>query len=196
MMPVAVRGRREVQLGAGVAAGVAFEAGGVQAVEVVLPQLGLLGAQLVQIAPGVQAGVVAVGEGRLHRVVADRVQRRDADVALAHLQNLLALPVTAHFGRWRIHAQQFERNRERRAVVKTDVENARLVVDRQASRLRCGFVHEGWGAGCLKDYIPPQISTICIPYVSKARPDTEIWTFSTWLTCNAYTPAVKSLLYD
>src|SRR5471032_2916594 len=138
MVPVAVRGRREVQLGAGVAAGVALETGGAQAVEVVLPEFGLLGAQLVQVGPGVQAGVVAVGEGRLHRVVADRVQRGNADFALAHLQNFLALSVAAHFGRWRVHAQQLEGNRERGAVVKADVEHARFVVDRQVGRLRGG----------------------------------------------------------
>ena len=47
-----------------------------QAPLVVGPQLVLLRAQVVQVVPGEDAGVVAIGEGRLHGVVADRLERR------------------------------------------------------------------------------------------------------------------------
>jgi hypothetical protein len=53
---------------------------------------------------------VAVREGRLHGVVADRFHRGDADFALADLQHFLARPVALHFRRRRIHAQQLERH--------------------------------------------------------------------------------------
>src|SRR6185436_12650761 len=66
---------------------------------VLLPQVGLLRAKEVQVVPREDAGVVAVGETRQHRIVADRLERRDLDVALAGLQDLLSRPMPLHFRR-------------------------------------------------------------------------------------------------
>jgi hypothetical protein len=56
----------------------------------------LLAAELVEIAPGIQAGVMPVAEHQLHRVGADRLDCIDAHIALAHLQDLLTRTVPAH----------------------------------------------------------------------------------------------------
>src|SRR5437016_5371994 len=76
---------------------VAFDAGFAQPPLVVGPQLLLLRAQEIQVVPGKNAGVVAVGKSRLHRVVAHRLEHRQVDAALAGLQHLLARPVALHF---------------------------------------------------------------------------------------------------
>ena len=61
-----------------------------QALQILLPQLILLAAQLVQIFPGEQAAFMAVAEEGLDGVVAHRLHRHNADLALAGLQHLLA----------------------------------------------------------------------------------------------------------
>ena len=71
--------------GAALAAAVAVKAGRVQARQIVGPQGLLLAAQLVQVIPREQTGVVAVRERGLDRVVADRLYAGDADCALAEL---------------------------------------------------------------------------------------------------------------
>ena len=76
--------------------------GGRQPVEIALPQLVLPLAEVVEVVPRIDAGVVAVGERRTDRVVADGFDLRDRDVALADLQHLLARAVAAHFRRRRI----------------------------------------------------------------------------------------------
>src|SRR5471030_964243 len=81
--------------------GVAIEAGRGQALEVLREQLVLLRAQAIEVVPGEQAGVVAVGERRLDGVVAHRVDLGDEDVALAGLQRLLPRAVALHLGRRR-----------------------------------------------------------------------------------------------
>jgi hypothetical protein len=121
------------------ARGVAVRAGGGQPLFVALPQLGLVGAQVVQVGPGEDAGVVAVGEARLHRVVADGRHLVDADVALAGLQHFLPRSVTLHLGRRRVHAHQLERDAELRAVVERDFQHARGLVNGQRDRLGFGF---------------------------------------------------------
>ena len=51
-----------------------------------------------QIVPGKYATVVAVAEGRLHTIVANRLQAEYADMALAGLQDFLPRAVALHFG--------------------------------------------------------------------------------------------------
>ena len=70
-------------VGLGIAAAIARVAGRRQTIQVILPQGRLLRAQLVQVGPGVQAGIVAIAESRLHGVVADRLDARDADQAFS-----------------------------------------------------------------------------------------------------------------
>jgi hypothetical protein len=73
-------------------------------------------AQLVQVAPRVQAGVVPVIEYEPHGIVADRFDFRDLDIVFANLQRLLPGPMTANLGRRRVDAQVFKRQLERRTV--------------------------------------------------------------------------------
>ena len=56
--------------------------------------------ELVQVGPGVQAGVVAVVEDDAHCIVADRLDGAHADFVLAQLQRLLTRAVAAYFSRW------------------------------------------------------------------------------------------------
>src|SRR5690606_37195565 len=77
--------------------------------KILRPQRVLAGRDLVEVIPGVDAGFVPVVEARLDRIVADRLDRHDPDIALAHLEGLLAPAVATHLGRGRVNAQEFER---------------------------------------------------------------------------------------
>src|SRR5260221_6688215 len=59
---------------------------GLEPGEVLLPHAVLVLAQKVEIVPGIDAGAVAVGKARLHRVRADRLECADLDVLPADLQ--------------------------------------------------------------------------------------------------------------
>ena len=100
-----------------------------------LMSLGLLRAEEVEVVPRVDAGVVAVGEARQHRIVADRLDRSDLDVALAGLQHLLPRAVALHLGRRRIDAHQLERDAKGPAVVEADFEDARALMQRDRGRM-------------------------------------------------------------
>ena len=91
-----------------------------QRVEIGLPVLFLVDAEVVQRFPGIDAGGVAVGETQTDGVVADRLQLHDADFALARDQHLLPGAVALHFGGRRIHAQVFRRQYEVLAGVESD----------------------------------------------------------------------------
>src|SRR6185437_5657782 len=95
LMTAGMRGRRRRRVGIGLAAG----AGGAHPLEILLPHRFLLLAELVQIVPGIDPGVVSVGELGPDRIVADRLDLGDRDFALADLQRLLAGAVSAHVGR-------------------------------------------------------------------------------------------------
>nr|GEU28526.1 hypothetical protein [Tanacetum cinerariifolium] len=126
--------RRPRQRDSALAAAVAVEAGRVQTVHIRGPQRVLLAAELIQVVPGEDARVVAVRERRLHRVVTHRLHASDAHVALAGLQRFLAWAVAHHLGRWRVHAQQFERDGKRGAVVKRNIEHFRHIVHARGGR--------------------------------------------------------------
>src|SRR5438876_10408248 len=91
----------------GIRIGIAARTGRGEPRQISLPQLVLPLAQIVQIVPGVDAGVVTVGELRPDGVVADRLEFRDRDFALADLQRFLAGPVPAHIRRGRVNAEEF-----------------------------------------------------------------------------------------
>src|SRR5215469_4500956 len=93
--------------------------------EVARPLLGALTPELVQVLPGVKAGVVAVIENQFYRVLPHRLDGSDADVLLAEDQHLLAGPVPFDFGGGRVHAQVFEGQLEMAAVREGHLEHAR-----------------------------------------------------------------------
>ena len=86
---------------------------------------------------------MAIRGGQLDCVVADLLDVGDADFALAKLQHFLARAVALHFGRWRIHAQIFKRERKGAAIVVGDVEHARFLVDSQFGRMGHETLYSG-----------------------------------------------------
>src|SRR5439155_924507 len=83
---------------------------GLQFGKVLRPKRVLILAQLVQIVPRINAGAVPVGEYRLNRVRADRLEHANLDLAFAGLEHLLPRPVAAHLCRRAVHAQEFVRH--------------------------------------------------------------------------------------
>src|SRR5512147_1086189 len=77
-----------------------------QRVEIGLPAGILVPAELVEIFPAVDAGVVQVVEHETHGVIANRLDLHDADMAAAGDHGLLAGAVTLHLGRRALDAQQ------------------------------------------------------------------------------------------
>src|ERR1700693_3534938 len=71
------------------------------------PFRALLAAKFVQVVPAEQAGIVAIVETDAHRVIADRLERVDANVLLAHDDLLCACAMTLNFGARRFDAQIF-----------------------------------------------------------------------------------------
>src|SRR6185437_14813811 len=81
-------------------------------------------AQLVEVLPGVEAGVVAVVEDQLHGVLADRLDGADADGLFTEHQGFLAGAVALHLGRGGIDTQVLERQLEPAAVLESDFQQA------------------------------------------------------------------------
>src|SRR4030095_10788614 len=98
---------------------------GGEPVEIPLPQILLPHAEIVQIVPGINPGVVTVRKSRTQRIVAHRLDVGDRYIALADLQGFLSRPMAAHFGRRRIDAQEFVWKAKRAAVREADLEHAR-----------------------------------------------------------------------
>src|SRR5438105_3812131 len=84
---------------------IAARAGGLQTVEIALPELVLIFAELVQVFPRVEARVVAVGERGPQGIVPDGLDGLDGHLTLADLQRLLARTVAAHFCGRRVDPQ-------------------------------------------------------------------------------------------
>src|ERR1041385_100628 len=85
--------------------------------QILRPDLLLVPAELGEIAPRLDAGVVQVVEPDADPVVADRLQREDADMTAARDDGLLPRPMPHHFRRRALDAQQLRRIAELRAVV-------------------------------------------------------------------------------
>src|SRR5512138_3861065 len=109
--------------------GVARSAGRLHAPEVVLPQRCLVDAEVVQVLPRIDAGVVAVRKEQIDAVKTDRLGGIDQHLTLADLQHFLPGSVAAHFGRRRIDAQELERQLEMRTVRERDLHLARGLMD-------------------------------------------------------------------
>src|SRR5690606_33217359 len=120
---------------------IARGAGLVQPLQIFIPVLLLMLAQLVQVFPRVQAGVVAVAENELQRVVADRLDVGDRHVDLADLQRLLAGAVSAHFRRGRMNAQIFTTQQVMLIATVAQFERARLAMQFNRLRQRYLSVH-------------------------------------------------------
>lgn len=96
-------------------------------VEILLPEHVPLVDELFKIVPAVDAGVVAVGERELDRIVADHLHARNVDEALANLKHGFIRRMALHFGGRRQHAQVFEAQTDG-AVFVNEFEFAALLV--------------------------------------------------------------------
>ena len=79
---------------------------------------------------------MAVAEGDLHRIAADRFELRDGDVALAPDQLFLAGAMPLHFGAGAHHPEILGVQRMALAAVKGHMEHAPLVGNAQFLRPR------------------------------------------------------------
>src|SRR5260370_1411222 len=100
----------------------AAEALGGEGGEVIAPAFMLLDAELVEIVPGKDAGVVQIVELDPDGVVADRLQFEDADMGALADDRLLPGAVPLQFGRRAFDPQIFGRQAETLAVIEFDVE--------------------------------------------------------------------------
>src|SRR5436190_9235312 len=96
-----------------------------ETVDIALPELVLARAEIVEVIPRVNAGLVAVGECWTKRVVAYGLDVCNRDIALAGLQCLLSGPVAAHFGGRRIDTKEFIRKAEASTIGERELEDAR-----------------------------------------------------------------------
>jgi multisubunit Na+/H+ antiporter MnhE subunit len=92
-------------------------AGRFQAIEVVLPLLVPMGTQIIQVAPDVDPGIVAVVEHELDPIVSHGLDRGYTDIFLAELQNLLPGTVTLNLSGGRIDSQILTRQLEVSPVI-------------------------------------------------------------------------------
>ena len=102
--------------------------------EIVAPALVVLAAELVEIVPGIDAGVVQIVEDDAHGVIADRLDGDDADMGAPGDQRLLAGAVALHLGRRAFDAQIFRRQAKPRAVVERDLEQLLRLLQAQLDR--------------------------------------------------------------
>jgi hypothetical protein len=86
---------------------------------VTCPVGGPVAAELIQVPPGEQPGVMAVIEHNFDGILPDRLNRPDADIFLPEHQDLLSGTVSFHLGGRRVHAQVLERQLKAAAVRKT-----------------------------------------------------------------------------
>src|SRR5262249_48921037 len=88
-----------------------------QAVEIIAPALLLLHAELVEIAPGINPGIVEIVEDDANGVIADRFEADDPDMSAAVDQCLLPSTVPLHLGRRTLDSQILGRKLKPAAVV-------------------------------------------------------------------------------
>src|SRR5579875_3253316 len=145
--PAPVRGRYRVAIVAGAArlrqacqnpvAQAAIAAGGArvsalrpagetplgESLKIAPPALLVFDAELIEIAPRIDAGVVPVVESDAHGVIADRFDRDNADVGAAGNDGFLAGAMPLHLGRRALDAQILGRQAEMAAVLEADLEH-------------------------------------------------------------------------
>src|SRR5579883_2117131 len=91
--------------------------------EIIAPAAFLLQAELTQIAPGIDAGVVEIVELDADSVIADRLDLENADLGAAMDELFLARPVPLHFGGRALDAEILGREAKPRAVIEGDLEH-------------------------------------------------------------------------
>jgi NAD(P)-dependent dehydrogenase (short-subunit alcohol dehydrogenase family) len=89
-----------------------------------------------QIVPGIDPAVVQVVEDEPHRVMADRLDLHDADMAPPGHDHPLAGPVPLHLGRGALDAEVFGRQRIGLAIVEGDVQHLLRAVQPDFGRRR------------------------------------------------------------
>src|SRR5258707_15635643 len=103
---------------------VALETLGLEIVEIILKApLGVL-SEIAQERPGIDAGGVHVVEAEPHRVIADRVDGENGDVALAADRLAFRFGMSLHFGGGTGHPQQLRGKAESPAVGESDMKGA------------------------------------------------------------------------
>ena len=83
---------------------------------------------------------MAIGEVRLHRILAHGCQALNRDIALAHLQDLLPRPMAHHLGRGRIDPQKLKGEPKITAIFIGEFHHPRLLVDDDRPGHRRGIV--------------------------------------------------------
>src|ERR1700681_1649106 len=125
-MTAAVGRRRR---GGGIRIGITARACGIEPLEILVPHRIVPRPELVEIVPGVDTGLVSVRELGTNRVVPDRFDLRNGDLAFADLQRFLAGTVAAYFRGWRIDSEEFVRKPKTRAVGKRELHHARGLME-------------------------------------------------------------------
>jgi hypothetical protein len=97
-------------------------AGFFETIEVILPLLLILGAEFVQVFPGIDTGIVLIIEHELQGVIALRLDRIDGDLFLVNLKHFLTRAVTGHLCGRRIHTKVLTGQVEYGAVVIFELE--------------------------------------------------------------------------
>lgn len=96
--------------------------------KITVPKFLLTRADVVQILPAVNAGIVTVVENKTHGVTADRLNAFDVHIALSDLKFCLIGRVSRHFRRGRKDTKKFEGKRKALSVIKSNVKTLALFV--------------------------------------------------------------------
>src|SRR5262249_36561029 len=96
----------------------------------------MFAAELMQVVPGEEAGVVAVVEGDADGVVAHGFDLGDGDVLFAGDENFRRRSVALHLGAWAFDAEIFRRQLECGSVVEGGDQNALGLLVTQLNRPR------------------------------------------------------------
>src|SRR5258707_4288152 len=124
---------------------VAVETLGLEIVEIILKApLGVL-SEIAKERPGIDAGGVHVVEAEPHRVIADRVDGENGDVALAADRFALRFGMSLHFGGGTGHPQQLRGEAESLSIVKRDMEGAAVLRQPEFHRPRQRGIRDAQG---------------------------------------------------
>jgi hypothetical protein len=115
---------------------VAVQPLGQEIVEVILKAPLSVDSEVAQKRPGIDAGGVHVVEPEPHRIIADRIDGKNGDVALSANRLALRFGMALHFGGGAGDTKQFGRKAECLAVVKCDMQRAAILREPDFDRPR------------------------------------------------------------
>lgn len=115
---------------------VAVQPLGLKIVEVILKAPLSIDSEIAQKRPGIDAGGVHVVEPEPHRIIADRVDGKNSDVALSANRLALRFGMALHFGGGAGDTKQFGRQAECLAVVKCDMQRTTVLREPDFNRPR------------------------------------------------------------